>query len=276
MNSTNMETYMERLALSYPLRESVIQAAIRSFQIPPGSHGLDAGCGIGDITLMLAEAVGPAGHVTGLDLVPKFVTYAQNLANEAGMSKRVSFRIGDVNKLPFEDNTFDWLWSVDCVGYFPSRGAAQPQQLINELSRVVRPGGHIAVLIWSSQQLLPGFPQLEARLNATLSGTAPFTKGTKPEAHFLRVLGWFRKAGLVSTAAQTFVGTVYAPLSEAIRRAMEATLDMRWGKVQGELNQEDWAEFQRLSQPDSPDFILNLPDYYAFFTYSFFSGKVVE
>ena len=35
-----------------------------------------------------------------------------------------------------------------------------------------------------------------------------------------------------------------------------------------------WAEFQRLCQPDSPDFILNLPDYYAFFTYTMFYGKV--
>jgi demethylmenaquinone methyltransferase/2-methoxy-6-polyprenyl-1,4-benzoquinol methylase len=53
-----------------------------------------------------------------------------------------------------------------------------------------------------------------------------------------------------------------------------ALLEMRWPGVQSEVSQEDWAEFQRLCQPESPDFILDLPDYYAFFTYSMFQGKV--
>jgi len=54
-----------------------------------------------------------------------------------------------------------------------------------------------------------------------------------------------------------------------------ATFQMLWGEAQSELTPEDWAEYQRLCQPESPDFILNLPDYYAFFTYSMFRGKVV-
>jgi hypothetical protein len=49
---------------------------------------------------------------------------------------------------------------------------------------------------------------------------------------------------------------------------------LRWPGVQSELTPEDWVEFQRLRQPGSPDFILDLPDYYAFYTYSMFRGKV--
>ena len=49
---------------------------------------------------------------------------------------------------------------------------------------------------------------------------------------------------------------------------------MRWVDVQSELSEEDWAEFQRLGMPESPDFILDLSDYYAFYTYSMFRGKV--
>jgi hypothetical protein len=51
---------------------------------------------------------------------------------------------------------------------------------------------------------------------------------------------------------------------------------MLWGEQQPEVSQEDWAEYQRLCQPESPEFILNLSDYYAFFTYSMFRGKVPE
>jgi demethylmenaquinone methyltransferase/2-methoxy-6-polyprenyl-1,4-benzoquinol methylase len=140
--------------------------------------------------------------------------------------------------------------------------------------RVVTPGGNVAILAWSSQQLLPGYPSLEARINSTSAGIAPFVKGKSPEKHFLRALGWFRDAGLEALTAQTFVGAVHAPLSDDIRAELLSLFRMRWPGMQSELTQDDWAEFQRLCQPESPDFILNLPDYFAFFTYSLFSGTV--
>ena len=264
------DTYAHSLFLSDFLREPVIRSAIQALQLPLGSQGLDAGCGIGHHTLWLAEAVGPAGHVTGLDLSPEFLVRAREIAEKSGLSERVSFQEGDVNKLPFDDDTFDWVWSADCAGYHP----AEPLPLLKELARVVKPGGSVAILAWSSQQLLPGYPLLEARLNATSSGIAPFVKGKRPELHFLRALGWFRDAGLEEPTAQTFVGDAHAPLSDDIRSALISLFQMRWEEPQSEVSQEDWAEYQRLCQPESPDFILNLPDYYAFFTYSLFHGKV--
>ena len=264
------DTYAQKLALSDFLREPVIRSAIRALQLPSGSRGLDAGCGIGSHTLLLAEAVAPAGHVTGLDLSPEFLVQAREIAKKSSLSEQVSFQEGDVNQLPFDDDTFDWVWSVDCVGYIP----APPLPLLKELARVVKPGGSVAILVWSSQQLLPGYPLLEARLNATSLGIAPFVKGRRPELHFLRALGWFYDAGLKEAMAHTFVGDVHAPLSDDIRSALRSLLQMRWGELQSEVTAEDWAQYQRLCQPESPDFILNLPDYYAFFTYSLFYGKV--
>ena len=154
--------------------------------------------------------------------------------------------------------------------------AEDPVPLVKEMARVVKPGGIIAILFWSSQKLLPGYPLLEARLNTTSQANAPFIKGERPELHFLRALGWFRDAGFEDTTAQSFVGDVYAPLSDDIRSALISLFEMRWGEAQSEVSPEDWAEYQRLCQPESPDFILNLPDYYAFFTYSMFRGKVAK
>ena len=269
---TDTDAYIRRLVESNPLREPTLRSAIQALQLPSGSRGLDAGCGIGSHTLLLAEAVGPGGHVTGLDLSPEFLVHAREIANKSSLSEQVSFLEGDVNKLPFDEDTFDWVWSVDCVGYAP----LEPLPVVKELARVVKPGGSVAILAWSSQQLLPGYPLLEARLNATASGIAPFVKGKRPELHFLRALGWFRKAGLEEPTAQTFVGDVHAPLSDDIRRALVSLFEMLWGKPQLEVSQEDWAEYQRLCLPESPDFILNLPGYYAFFTYSMFRGEVAK
>ena len=266
------DTYAHMLYLSDFLREPVIRSAIKALQFHPGSRGLDAGCGIGRHTLLLAEAVAPGGHVTGLDLSPGFLVHARETANKSGLSEQVSFQEGDVNRLPFDADTFDWVWSVDCAGYAPG----EPLPLLKELARVVRPGGSVAILGWSSQQLLPGYPALEARLNATSPGIAPFVKGKRPELHFLRALGWFRDAGLEEPTAQTFVGDVCTPLSDDVHSALISLLQMRWGEPRPELTPEDWVEYQRLCQPESPDFILNLPDYYAFFTYSLFRGRVAR
>jgi demethylmenaquinone methyltransferase/2-methoxy-6-polyprenyl-1,4-benzoquinol methylase len=173
-------------------------------------------------------------------------------------------------QLPFDDHTFDWVWSADCAGY----PAGELLPALKELARVVRPGGSVAILAWSAQQLLPGYPLLEARLNATCSGLARFVKGSRPESHFLRALGWFGEAGLEQPSAHTVVGEVQAPLGDAARRALASLFEMLWGERQPEVAPADWSEYRRLCRPESPDCILDLPDYYAFFTYSMFWGKV--
>ena len=267
-----MDTYAQRLAVSNPLVEPIIRSAIQALHLPPGSQGLDAGCGIGLQALLLAEAVGPAGHVTGLDLSPQFLVHAREITEKAGLSERISYQQGDVSRLPFGDDAFDWAWSANCVGYAP----LEPLPLLRELARVVKPGGSVVILVWSSQQLLPGYPLLEARLNATTSGIAPFVGGKRPGLHFLRALGWFREVGLEEPTAQTFVGDAHAPLSDDMRSALMSLLEMRWPGAQSELTPEDRAEFRRLCQPESPDFILDLPDYYAFYTYSMFRGNVAK
>jgi ubiquinone/menaquinone biosynthesis C-methylase UbiE len=267
---SEMDAYAEKLLVTNPLREPVVRAVIRALQLPQGSRGLDAGCGIGLQALLLAEAVGPAGHVTGLDVSPGFLARAAGYADQSGLSERVSFQKGDVNKLPFDDGVFDWIWSADCAGY-PARA---PVLLVQELARVVKPGGSVAILIYASQMLLPGHPLLEARLNATATGIAPFTADMRPEWHHLRALGWFRDAGLEAPTARTFVGSFHAPLSAEIRDGLAALLEMRWGGAASEVSREDWAAYRRLCQPESPDFILNLPDYYGFFTYVLFHGTV--
>jgi ubiquinone/menaquinone biosynthesis C-methylase UbiE len=269
---SDSERYIERLHVSNPLREPYLRSAIQALQLPEGSRGLDAGCGIGLQVPLLAEAVGSSGHVTGLDLLPEFLVEAERIAEESGLSGQVSFQQGDVNKLPFDDDSFDWIWSSDCVGY----GFEEPLPLVKELARVVKPGGRVAILIYSSQMLLPGYPLLEARLNATSAGIAPFTKSMRPESHWLRALGWFHAVGLEQSTAQTFVGEVQAPLGDDIRDALIALFEMRWPGAESEMPEEDWAQYQRLCQPKSPDFILNRRDYYAFFTETLFHGKVAK
>jgi demethylmenaquinone methyltransferase/2-methoxy-6-polyprenyl-1,4-benzoquinol methylase len=261
---------IQNLLEANPLREPTLRSIIESLGLPRGSHGLDAGCGIGLQAFLLAEAVGTEGHVTGLDILPELLTCGKDLASKAGLSERVAFRLGDVSCLPFEDDSFDWAWSADCIGY--PAGDLAPQ--LQELLRVIRPGGSVTVLGWSSQQLLPGYPLLEARLNATCSGYIPFLKGQRPEVNFMRALTVFRNLGLEEVTGQTFVDDVQTPLNEDERTALTSLFQMLWGAPQPQAAAEDVAEYKHLCTPGSTEFILDLPDYYAFFTYTMFSGKV--
>jgi len=264
------DLYVKRFLADKELREPLLRTVVNTLPFPPGSRGLDVGCGIGLQCLLLAEKVGAAGHVTGLDISARFLKLGRERVKKVGLADRISFKEGDVSRLPFDNNTFDWVWSTDCVGYAPW----EPLPLLQELARVTKPGGIVAILSWSSEILLPGYPRLEARLRATTAGLAPFIQGKEPEKHFLHGLGWFRELGFQESKAQVFADSVHAPLSEGIYSALESLFDMRWPDAELELSTDDRAEFKRLCSPDSPDFILNIPGYYAHFTYTVFWGNV--
>lgn len=261
---------IQRALEANPLREPLLRAVVQTLELPAGSRGLDAGCGVGLQAVLLAEAIGPGGQVTGLDLLPDLLFFAVDHVRQAGYSDRITFCTGDVGRLPFAGDSFDWVWSADCIGY----PLGELRSLLAELRRVVRPGGDIILLGWSSQQLLPGYPFLEARLNATGSAYLPYIEGKRPELNFLRALRWFREAGLDKVRAETFLGDVQSPANSGERTALASLLEMLWGERQPGVTDEDWQEYQRLCRPESPDFIVDSPDYYAFFTYSLFRGKV--
>jgi demethylmenaquinone methyltransferase/2-methoxy-6-polyprenyl-1,4-benzoquinol methylase len=268
MSATDL--YIQQLLESNPLREPLLRKIIRGLNLPAGSHGLDAGCGIGLQTLLLIEAIGTGGHVTGLDILPELLAHGQHLVVDCGQAEHITFRQGSVDHLPFDDNSFDWVWSADCIGY----PAGEVEPILKELKRVLKPGGEVIVLGWSSQQLLPGYPLLEARLNATCSSYLPFLRDQHPESNFMRMANALRNAGMAKIHAQTFVGDVQSPLDEGLRIALRALFEMLWSTPQPEVSQEDFREYQRLCDPASADFILDIPDYYAFFTYSMFRGKL--
>lgn len=245
-----------------PLRGEIIREIIGWLGLPAGSRGLDIACGIGLEAARLAEAVAPAGSVVGTDLSTELMLAGRERLPAAA----VEFAAADWSALPFSRASFDWVWSCDGVGYAPFT----QERALAEIARVLKPGGRVALSFWSSQTLLPGYPRLEARLNATRAGLAPFEEGLPPALHAMRGLGWMRAAGLVDVRAKSFIRTVQAPLDEPLMAALTDLLDMRWGGCEGELSPADRGEYLRLCRPDSGDFILRDPDYCAFFTYTVF------
>ena len=123
-----------------------------------GSRGLDVGCGVGLYALWLAEAVGSAGRVIGIEPESERVEAAQALVGGQLASGRLEFRQGDGTSIPLPDRSIDWLWCGDVLHHI-----VETQRALREFRRVVRPGGQI--IIKESQVLsalfLPAHPELE-------------------------------------------------------------------------------------------------------------------
>lgn len=269
--TTEMENYAYKLHLADSLREPVISRAIRELHIDTGSNILDAGCGIGSHLPLLTKQVGLSGHVTGLDISAGFISRARQNAKICGLEDRISLVQGNVNSLPFNESEFDCVVSVDCVGY---PNSPNPVALLKELKRVVRPGGIVAILGWSYQQLLPGYPFLESKLNTASPLVVPSGTDMGPKAHFLRASGWFQEAGFVRTSSRSYAGDICAPLSDEEKEAVQAFFEMLWKNARPAVSNDEWQLFQRISKPGSVDFILDKADYYGFFVYTCFAGQV--
>ncbi|KKQ77580.1 MAG: Methyltransferase type 11 [Parcubacteria group bacterium GW2011_GWC1_38_6] len=108
----------KRWRSKYPLRAYVHERQYQSVlsYVKPGMNVLDAGCGEGILSLMMAEK---GACVTGVDLSIPNVEVCIKRAAEHNLSGRVSFQTGDVEHLPFEDNFFDLVVSSHVLEHVP-------------------------------------------------------------------------------------------------------------------------------------------------------------
>jgi ubiquinone/menaquinone biosynthesis C-methylase UbiE len=93
---------------------------------------LDAGCGAGHTGLAFAPHV---AHVTACDLTPSMLEQVEMLAAERGLTN-ISTREADVEKLPFDDASFDLVVSRYSAHHWP-----HPETAMREFARVLKPGG---------------------------------------------------------------------------------------------------------------------------------------
>lgn len=174
-----------------------------------GAFAIDLCCGTGDWTIALAKAVGPSGHVVGLDFSDEMLAIAKQKVTKAGYTDRVTLVQGDAMALPYDDDRFD----VATIG-FGLRNVPDADQVLREMTRVVHPGGQVACLETSQPtnpivklgwkayfNIVPVMTKLAvhnyddyAYLQHT---TAEFVSATQ-------LVDMFKKAGLTDVTYQTF------------------------------------------------------------------------
>jgi SAM-dependent methyltransferase len=127
----------ERLIQQAGLFGPITERFLRTAGIAPGMRVLDVGCGVGDVTLLCADLVGPEGAVVGVDRDPAALARARERVQDAGLN-HVELREGDFRELTFAE-PFDAV-----VGRAVLMYAADPVEAIRALLPHLRQGGIVA------------------------------------------------------------------------------------------------------------------------------------
>jgi len=134
-------------------KEDLVHALVRWSQLdalPPGSRVLDVGCGIGGSARILARDYGFS--VLGISISRAQVARASVLT-PPDLAGRCSFAVMDALALELPDGGFDAVWSVEAGPHMPDK-----QRYADELLRVLRPGGRLAVADWNQRDAVDGEP----------------------------------------------------------------------------------------------------------------------
>lgn len=252
------------------MMEGALTGAVAALGLRTGGHVLDAGCGPGGVLPRLAAAVSPGGHVTGLDISEPHVARADQLVHEQGLEESVTVAVADLcAELPVEAESLDAVWSADVL-YPDTVGDAAA--VVARLARTLKPGGILAIFYgnWLRATYLPGYARLEHLIGAARETLYERERRWQGAPHPERALGWLARAGLTQCRLQIFPVLHRQPLPDAVRRYIATAIlgghyarAVAAGGADVGMTEADGDLWRRLSDPASPDFILDQPDYYC-------------
>lgn len=134
------QRWTDRQAAQDVLLAPVSDILIDRAKVSAGDRVIDVGCGCGATSVALAQRVGPAGHVLGVDISAPMLARARQIA-PAGLP--VDFELADATVYPFEAASFDLLFSRFGVMFF-----AEPAVSFANMRRALRPTGRLAFACW--------------------------------------------------------------------------------------------------------------------------------
>lgn len=222
-------------------RRAASHAAFFLAELRPGLRVLDVGCGPGTITLGLAAAVSPGGSVVGIDRTGEQFHDAAETARRDAIPAR--FQAASIYDLPFPDGSFDAVFAHALFEHL-----AEPSRALDELHRVLVPGGRIGLRSpdWGGFVLHPESAELDvalARYEAMQRENGGDTHAGRKLAAWLRDAG-FRDAesgGAFEVYADTgLIGEYLAAQLDRVGATVEGETLRRWARAPGALFAQAW------------------------------------
>jgi ubiquinone/menaquinone biosynthesis C-methylase UbiE len=130
-----LERLMQQASELEPMELSLLQAA----GLTAGMKALDIGCGPGIVSCMMAKKTGPQGEVWGIDISSDLLAVAEKVGKASGLNN-IHFKAANVYELDFPEQSFDFIYARLVFQHLP-----EPQAALQELYRVLKPGGIICL-----------------------------------------------------------------------------------------------------------------------------------
>ena len=164
--------------------------------VQEGDVVVDLGSGAGIDVLLASHLVGESGKAIGIDMTPEMIERAQQNAEETG-AKNVDFRLGEIESMPVEDESVDWIISNCVICLSPDKN-----KVFEEAYRVLKPGGKLVV----SDMVANNMPRWA---RAAVSAWVSCISGALPEDQYLDSM---RQAGFESV--QVLSKSAYAKIRQ--------------------------------------------------------------
>jgi ubiquinone/menaquinone biosynthesis C-methylase UbiE len=120
-----------------------------------GERLLEVGSGTGVLCRLVTTGVTSGGCVVGLDISYDFAAFAERTAGGQSVSP-LHYLVGRGQRLPFQDASFDGVWAARLLLH-----AEDPQTVVDEMVRVVRPGGRVILADWDFETVTVDHPDRE-------------------------------------------------------------------------------------------------------------------
>ncbi len=148
-NQPDWNKMAEKFDLWVPFIESVGEKMLAIADVQAGSQVLDVASGTGEPALTLAKKMQGKIDITGTDAMDGMVKVAQKKVAALGLNS-IEFKTMPAEKLAFEDNSFDQVICRFGVMLFQDS-----QQGLNEMCRVLKPGGKFVIAVWNTPETMP-------------------------------------------------------------------------------------------------------------------------
>ncbi len=216
--------------------------------ISNGHYVLDVAAGAGEQSVTTARQVGPSGKVLAVDISANILDFAQQMALQAGLNN-IETQVMDGENLALANNTFDAVISRVGLIYFPDQ-----QRALQEMRRVLKPGGKVAAIVYSTPDKNKFFSvpvaiiRNRAQLPPPLPGQpGPFSLGAPgiiqkafSEAGFINVQAESIDSPLQLPSAKEcvrFEKESFGALHQMLSSLSESEKEAVWQEIEAELKQ---------------------------------------
>jgi ubiquinone/menaquinone biosynthesis C-methylase UbiE len=238
-----------------PLTQALIEAA----GIREGQTVLDVAGGAGEPSLTIAERVGSVGSVTFTDAVAEMVAAARSEAQRRGLTN-IGFHRCVADSLPFEDNKFDAVVCRLGVMFFPD-----PLAALEEMLRVVKPGGKISLAVWYKSELNP-FTNIVTEVISRYVDSPPADPDAPGAFRFAeqrKLADILSAAGAIDVRERLFQFTIDAPISAedywTLRSEISDTLRAKLEKLPDTMVQQIRQEVLAAARDYFPNSQMSFP-----------------